>query len=136
MTDPAVMSVVDGHEYLFEYNSCLFFREELLRNDSVEQLSAVAFLHDKINGLFVLKVLVHFNDIWVVQSLENLNFSSELSHILDLFLFDNLDGPLLLGEFVRARLDDSVRAAAEFVSDVVVLFQVIHVLDDHRCLFN
>lgn len=136
MANSAVMSVVNSHEYLLEQNGCFFFREELLGNNSVEELAAVSLLHDKVNEFFVLKILVHFNDIRVVERLQNLNFSSELGHVLDLFLLDDLDGSLLLREFVRASLDDAVRAAAELVSDVVLFFEVVHVLDDHRCLLD
>lgn len=96
------VAVVDALEDLLETVCGLGLGEELLLDDLVEQLSALAQLSDEVKVLVVFKVLVELEDVGVVKLLEDGDFGAELLDVLDLLAGDGLAGPVLLGHSVPA----------------------------------
>ena len=68
------MAVVETLQYLPENFSCLVFREELVLNDSVEELSTLASFSYEVDVLLLIEILEQFKHVWVIKLLQDLNF--------------------------------------------------------------
>jgi hypothetical protein len=90
VTDTALMDIFNTRNELQIKFTSLFLGESGVPHDVVEQLSAIAVLHDHVELFFGLDDLVKLNNIWMSDLLKNFNFSRNALHIfliMDLILF-------------------------------------------------
>jgi len=66
MHDVLCVAVVQSHEDLTENHSGCIFLKELSLDDPIEKLTASAQLRHQVHVFLVLKVLVEFDDVWVI----------------------------------------------------------------------
>ncbi len=77
MTDINAVEVVQRVKALSENLSCLLFSKTLLVRDVVQELAALAELHDEEIVVFALPGFVDLRDVGVVQLLGDARFDLE-----------------------------------------------------------
>ena len=103
--------------------------EILLLRDLVEQFSATAELGDEEIPLFVLEELVQFQNVGVVQLLQNVDFRNQarLIFLSQIFLVDNFYCSQGLGLFVEAFSDFPIGPSADAGGYLVEVFDIARV---------
>lgn len=92
------MDVLDAADELEIELTGLFLRQSSVTHDVVEELAAVAVLHDHVQFFFCLDDLVQLNHVRVTDLLEDFDLASnafDIFLVVDLVLLENLDGDLL-----------------------------------------
>ena len=96
MSNTHIVTIVQRLQNLLENLCCDLFGEELVFNNTVEELATAAGFSDQVDILLILEVLEELEHIWVVQLLQNRDLLLEPIHVLDLLLRHLLHCPLLL----------------------------------------
>lgn len=91
-----VVQVLECLEKLVHDVGSLVLAEELIVNDVLEKLAAVAVFEYEEADVVPLPDLVELDDVRVVQLLQDLYFINESLQVLDVVLLDGLDRDFLL----------------------------------------
>jgi hypothetical protein len=110
------VAVIDGLNNLLEYVTCLELIKELFLHDHVEELASLTELGDEVNILGIFEILVHFEDVRMIQSLEYLYLVLEPLTVLDLLPWNRFAGSDLLGTFVHNSVDNAVCPGTQDIS--------------------
>ena len=86
MGDSVLMTIIYRLEYLQKYFGSLFFWEEFGLVDAIEQFAAFAELGHKVKILFVFEELVEFEDVRMVQLLQDSDFHLKLLQVRNFLL--------------------------------------------------
>lgn len=105
-----LVAMVDGLHDLLENMASFVFTEEFLFHNHIKKLSSVAYLGDEIDVLGVLEILVKFEDVGVIEGLQNLHLIFEPLLVLDLLPRNRLACSDLFCGFVEHAVHYSVRA--------------------------
>lgn len=135
MADFMVMAVHDGvYDVPEDAFCCALVGLAVALEVSVEDLPALAHLHNQIEFLGGLEYLVESDDVWVVYLLQDGDFGPQPVRILHLLLLDDFDGTDLVVAFLDGLDDHSVLALAHggllLVEAVVVLDLAVFGLDE------
>ena len=85
------MTIVYDVDHLGKQYTSVAFCEVSLLLQSREQLSSIAKVKHKEKILAVLKGLVDFIDLWVVEGCEYGKFAEDAGWVFDKFLFNSFD---------------------------------------------
>lgn len=81
VADSTLMNVLDTRDELQVELAGLLFREPGVSHDVVEELTAVAVLHDHVQLFFGLNDFVELNDVGVSHLLQDLDLTSDSLHV-------------------------------------------------------
>ena len=124
------VTIVERLQYLAEDYSGLVFLEELRLDDSIEKLATSTQLCDEVHVFLVLEVLVEFDDVRVVlsiqelldlkattyESLQNPHFGLESLPVANLGACDLFDGATLTGGDMNGSADFAIGTFAELLN--------------------
>ena len=96
------MAIIETLQNLLEYPRRYLFREELCLNNPIKELSSSANFGDQVDISAIFEVLIKFEDMWVIELLEDLDFLLESLHVLDLLFGNFLHRSLLTCDLVLA----------------------------------
>lgn len=85
MTNPKLVDVVDARYQLLEVLARLPFLKPLVLHNQVEEFAALHELHDEIEILLGLDDFVDLDYVWMVQLLEDFDFTTDALHVFLLF---------------------------------------------------
>jgi hypothetical protein len=102
------VAMIDGLNNLLKNVTCLELIKEFLLDDHVEKFASLAELGDEVNILGIFEILVHFENVGMVQSLEYLYLILEPLTVLDLLPWNRFAGSDLLGTLVHNSVDNAV----------------------------
>lgn len=91
MADVVVVEVGDGWKYLAHYDGSLSLCDELLFDNQVEELTALAHLSHQVDGLLGLVHLVELDDVGMIQFLQQLYLGCKHLLVHDVLLGNGLD---------------------------------------------
>ena len=97
MANARLVDILDARNELEVELASLLLGKSGVPDDIIEQLTAIAVLHDHVQFLFGLNNLVQLNHVRVSHLLQNLDFSSDAFNVflvVDLVLLQNFDGNL------------------------------------------
>lgn len=89
MDDIVTMQVSNRTGHLRKKNGCHFFIEVAHLDNFVEQLSASAKLHHKIDVPMILESLIQLHNAWMVDLLQYLDLPGETFRVSDSLFGDN-----------------------------------------------
>jgi len=123
MHNVGLMAVVDAREDLFHEDGAVTLAEFATLQDFIEELTTLADLSHKVVALLILEELVHFDDVWVIDSFENVNFVEEhtLLVVVHVALSQNFYGALSSRLSVNAHTHLTERACAKNLTNSVVI---------------
>jgi len=73
MNDVSLMTVVNAGQNSFHKDGSIMFIELATSNDLIKELTTLAKLSNNVVALLIFKVLIHFDDVRVIDILENIN---------------------------------------------------------------
>lgn len=130
MDDFAGMQVGERLEEIVEDLAHLFLGEVVVPLDVVVEVALLDVFEHDVEEALVLEVLVHLENVWVVELSEQVDFLLDFEDLLGgaFFLVDDFDGPELLGAEMNGLLDFFVgRSAHSFRTYVVFENNVVQV---------
>lgn len=84
-----------------------------------------------MHTLFIFEVLVEFDDIWMIEFLQDFYFRLESCGVLNFLFWDGFHGSHLLGGQMLSLTNDTECATPESLfRDLVMLFEGLIVFDD------
>lgn len=123
MADARLVDVLDATDKFKVELAGLFLGQSGVSHDVVEELAAVAVLHNHVEFLFGLDDFVQLNDIGVADLLENFDLASDALNVflvVDLVLLENFDGDLFASEGVLTELDLAESSFSEMFAQNVM----------------
>ena len=107
MNDVILMAVVNTLQNLFEDIGSVLLIEELLFDDLLKQLTTLTQFRNEVYILFILEVLVQFQNLWMVKGLHNFDFTNKSVPVFDTLSGDFLACSNLFRQKMRAFTDGS-----------------------------
>lgn len=126
MANIFLVAVEDGINDRFGGISSFDLRELLLLQDLIEQLSSVHEFHDKAPVPLILKDIYELDNAWMIDLLQNINFSlhGSLVFITHLLLGEDLDCESLSSGSVLGSLHGGETSLSEGGFNLVGLLDV------------
>ena len=121
MHNSMTVQMFDRAKHLAHDVCSLMLGESLRRHDSIEELAALAVLHNDVHVAVIDVALIELDDVGVVNRLKNGELFLEKSDILgNVLTEDGLDGPCDLGvRLQRGRSDCSEMTTTDHLDKVV-----------------
>lgn len=137
MCNILTVTVVKRLKNLFKNNSCVFFTEVFFIDNFVEELATAANFCDKVDVSFVFEVLIEFQDVWVIEFLQNQNFLLESFHIFNLFFCYFFYGSFLFSRKMYTLTHDTICSCPHwFLTDSIYICNLCCILLNKSLFFN
>jgi len=104
------VAVIDGLNNLLENIRCLEFSETFFIQDHIEKFTSLAELSNQVNVFGIFEILKEFEDVRMVQCLENLDLVFIPLTVLDFFPRNRFAGSYLFGNLMHNSMDYAVCA--------------------------
>lgn len=124
MRNLPLMQVVERREKLPHDRCGHVLSQELLVDDVLEEFAALAVLEYQEADFHPVPDLVQFDDVWMVETLQDFHLVHERLQILHAIFLDSLDSILLLRLALLSEVHDSEAARRQLLNKVVLVFDL------------